>query len=106
MAGVIGLPTNFDEVFGRGVWQEIPGCPGRYVLRSSDRATIGDLIGCDAPVQQFRVPGARDEVHVVAFKNGGGLISYRRPNGTFLHTLNTSEGLQRKLRRLDIVLAG
>jgi hypothetical protein len=32
----------------------------------------------------------------------GGLISYRRPDGMFLHTLNTREGLERKLRQLGV----
>jgi hypothetical protein len=34
----------------------------------------------------------------------GGLISYRRPDGTFLHTLNTAEGFARKLSDLGIEL--
>jgi len=32
----------------------------------------------------------------------GGLISYRKADGRFLHTLNTREGLDRKLRQLGI----
>ena len=44
---------------------------------------------------------ARDPVIVTAFDDGG-LISYRKAEGTFLHTLNTREGLERKLRQLGI----
>jgi len=34
----------------------------------------------------------------------GGLISYKRRDGTFLHTLNTAEGFARKLADLGIEL--
>ena len=44
---------------------------------------------------------ARDPVIVTAFDDGG-LISYRKAEGMFLHTLNTREGLERKLRQLGI----
>ena len=43
--------------------------------------------------------GARDPVIVTPFDDGG-LISYRKAGGMFLHTLNTREGLERKLRDL------
>ena len=44
---------------------------------------------------------AKDPVIVTPFEDGG-LISYRRTNGMFLHTLNTREGFERKLRQLGI----
>jgi hypothetical protein len=44
---------------------------------------------------------AKDSVIVTPFEDGG-LISYRRADGTFLHTLNTREGVERKLRQLGI----
>jgi hypothetical protein len=44
---------------------------------------------------------ARDPVIVTPLDDGG-LISYRKPDGMFLHTLNTREGLERKLRQLGI----
>ena len=47
------------------------------------------------------VNAARDPVIVTAFDDGG-LISYRKPEGVFVHTLNTREGLERKLRELGI----
>jgi len=42
---------------------------------------------------------------LVASFAGGGLISYRHANGRFTHTLNTPEGLARKLLQLGIVHA-
>jgi len=66
---------------------------------------------CDSPeklagghgIREVRVAGARDPVAVVKFI-GGGLISYRQPDGRYLHTLNTEEGFRRKLEHLGISL--
>ncbi len=44
---------------------------------------------------------AQDPVIVTPFEDGG-LISYRKAHGLFLHTLNTREGFERKLRQLGI----
>ncbi|HEY5754379.1 MAG TPA: hypothetical protein VIU34_01090 [Steroidobacter sp.] len=44
---------------------------------------------------------ANDPVIVTPFEDGG-LISYRKADGKFLHTLNTREGFERKLRQLGI----
>ena len=60
-----------------------------------------DLAGRDIEVREYRVPAARDTV-VVARLADGGLISYRREDGSFVHTLNTPEGFERKLRQLGI----
>lgn len=48
-----------------------------------------------------RLAAAPDEVLVVPL-NDGGIISYRRPDGSMLHTLNTAEGFARKLAQLGI----
>jgi len=50
------------------------------------------------------VPGAQDE-GLVAWIAGGGILSYRRSDGTYVHTLNTSEGFARKLAQLGIDLS-
>ena len=47
--------------------------------------------------------GARDAVIVGRFE-GGGIISCRKEDNTYLHTLNTEEGLERKLAQLGISL--
>jgi hypothetical protein len=96
---------TFDELMRRFTWRPIRGCPGRYVLRSGDaRLSLGDLLGADASCAHcFRSHVARDEVWVVPLEDGG-LISYRRPDGTFSHTLNTREGFTRKLTQLGIML--
>ena len=55
----------------------------------------------DVPTTLFRVRQARDAILVAKFA-GGGLISYLRSDRTSVHTLNTLEGLARKLRQLGI----
>jgi len=65
--------------------------------------SVDDLLGGDAPPpRRFRSPAAPDEVWVVELADGG-LISYRRADGTFVHTLGTREGFARKLAQLGIV---
>ena len=94
-------PMTFGALFDRWAWRPIPNCPGRYALSAGPVA---------APPEDF-VPGAsgsehvsvlaRDSVIVTPFEDGG-LISYRKADGKFLHTLNTREGFDRKLRQLGI----
>jgi len=93
---------TFDQLKVSWTWKPIPGCPGRFVLRGHPPdVTVKDLLGDDVDVRSFRVDTARDLV-LVAPIEGGGLISYARPDGTFCHTLNTEEGFQRKLDQLGI----
>jgi hypothetical protein len=61
-----------------------------------------ELVGDAVPVMSYRVATARDEVFVAVFEDGG-LISYRHPDGTFLHTVSNEEGFRRKLEALGIV---
>jgi len=54
-------------------------------------------------VTEHIVATAKDPVVVAVFGDGG-LISYRKQNGSYLHTLNSREGLERKLQQLGIGL--
>lgn len=63
-----------------------------------------DLLGPEVEVKTFNVPAARDTVVVASLVGGGGLISYKRADGSYLHTLNTTEGFERKLIDLGIEL--
>jgi hypothetical protein len=65
--------------------------------------SIVDLLGDIAGVQQFQSPRATDTIWVVCLEDGA-VISYRRPAGTWRHTLNTEEGFKRKLEQLEIGL--
>ena len=77
-------------------------CPGRYVLAAGPVATPPEDIVPGATGASEHVCGtAKDPVIVTPFDDGG-LISYRKANRMFLHTLNTREGFERKLRQLGI----
>lgn len=87
--------------------QPIPHCPGRYVLRGvapAQKPTA--LISSHRGVTEHVVARARDRVVVTRLGESGewGLISYARPDGTWLHTANTAEGFARKLADLGVAL--
>jgi hypothetical protein len=95
---------TFDEMFRKGEWVQILGCPGRFVLHGVSPAfSVSDLFGHEVPVQCFDSIAATDSVLVVKL-DVGGTISYHRADGTFLHTLNTEDGFLRKLEQLGIKL--
>ena len=98
---------TFAALFETYFWKPIRNCPGRYVLRGaqSEMPGVEELTGGESAVSAHRVSAARDLVLVAALDDGCGIISYRRDDGSLLHTLNTPEGFQRKLRQLGLNLA-
>ena len=94
---------TFDEIMSRWPWRPIPNCPGRFVLSSGRSSLAPSAIVSSSPggLIEHAIPAAPDPVIVAEFEDGG-LISYRKPDGSFIHTLNTIEGLDRKLRQLGI----
>lgn len=64
---------------------------------------LDTLVGSDCHAQSFMTDAAKDRVLVVPLEDGG-LISYARADGRVVHTLNTAEGLVRKLSQLRISL--
>lgn len=94
---------SFDELMSRWRWRPIPNCAGRFVL-SSGRSSLApsEIVSASiGAVTEHVIPATPDPVIVAEFEDGG-LISYRKPDGSFVHTLNTIEGLDRKLRQLGI----
>jgi hypothetical protein len=96
--------VTFDELKINRAWKPIRNCPGRFVLSGvrSDLPPEG-LVGPEAELFEFDVEAARDTV-IVARLDEGGLISYKRADGTYLHTLNSADGFSRKMLQLKIVL--
>ena len=92
---------TFDEIMSRWPWRPIPNCPGRFVLDRSARAPSEIVSASTGGMTEHVIPAAPDPVIVTEFGDGG-VISYRKPDGSFIHTLNTVEGLDRKLRQLGI----
>lgn len=97
---------DFDTLWNAFRWTEIPHCPGRFVTPDASGALpLQALIDAGVAMAEHRSTLARDVVLVAVF-GGGGLISYRRADGSYRHTLNTSEGLRRKLAQLSIAPFG
>ncbi len=92
---------TFDELFKAYDWRPIRNCPGRYVLCGP--LSEADISGEAHAFTEHSVAAARDTVLVMKLRDGAGLISYRRADGSLLHTLNTPEGFERKLLQLGIV---
>jgi hypothetical protein len=86
------------------MWSPFRHCPGRFVLTGGPQTSPPEeLLGTAQPLPVFQVPAARDAV-VVGTLEDGGVISYRRTDGTYVHTLNTAQGFERKLQQLGIML--
>ncbi|KAF4696787.1 hypothetical protein FOZ60_015695 [Perkinsus olseni] len=108
-------------------WKEIKNCPGRYVsprnrtiCSLTPTEVLDSLIGSVrwVPVTSTTTPSAvvgrlgsrvisrgahmtastsKDACWFFAFCDGGGLITYEKADGIFVHTLNTESGLMRKI---------
>ncbi|HEV7858779.1 MAG TPA: hypothetical protein VGO91_09145 [Pyrinomonadaceae bacterium] len=97
---------TFEQLMRDRQWKPLRNCPGRYVLDGAHKnLRPQDLLGDELEIMEYLPDAARDAVLVFALDDGG-LISYRRDDGSFLHTLNTPEGFQRKLLQLGIDLSG
>ncbi|KAK3252150.1 hypothetical protein CYMTET_29142 [Cymbomonas tetramitiformis] len=93
-------------------------CPGRYrVLRGTGIHTrpeqvLSEIDAADTTVhlhhvQPVRVDAAassdeRDGVAVAHLPGGGGLITFIKADGNFVHTFNTEQNLWRKLRCMGL----
>jgi hypothetical protein len=89
------------ELMNRYVSKPIRNCPGRFFLDVAPELSPSDLLGPDIEVEEFCSPQARDKVLVARLADGG-LITYRRADGSHLHTINSSDGFARKLAQLGI----
>lgn len=93
---------TFEDLEREHAWAPLRGCPGRYILRGGPSPIAPrDLLGEGAELRECRSPLAADPV-IVARTEWGGLISYRKADGRYIHTLNTVEGFERKCRQLGI----
>jgi len=95
---------TFQELLAARQWKPIPNCPGRFVLSNPEPTlTPAQLAQVDYDPAEFRVAAAKDVILVLPLE-GGGLITYRRADASYHHTLNTESGFQRKLAQLGINL--
>jgi len=97
---------DFEKLFNLYSWKEIANCPGRYLLDKDDNQRLKSIpptviLENQIPIEQFSSDICRDRVHIGKFIDGG-LLSYEKSDGSFVHTLNNSSGLQRKMNHLNI----
>ena len=98
------MSLTFAQALAAHDWRPIRNCPGRFVLLPSpSEASVAELAGADAHTFPFLVPAARDQVLVTPLI-AGGLISYARSSGSYVHTLCDATGFARKLAQLGIAL--
>jgi hypothetical protein len=107
--------VHYQRLLDTRSWREIPGCPGRLVRREADPELDGWVLAHGTPFPEaatadlvliWLIPGSdggcegphRDQRH--------GVLSYRKPDGRLVHTLNTPEGLARKCAQLGVDLDG
>ena len=91
-------------------WKEIRNCPGRYTTRRRDLARwpperlLAAALGAAAPQTSLwrHSSSTSDAIHAVRFAGGGGLLTYARGDGAFVHTFNTESGLLRKIAALRV----
>lgn len=93
--------SDYESLRAAFPWVDIPGCPGRYRLEVGlPEMAPAQIAGTGAETVHATSPVCRDPIELVHLPGGGALLSYRRGNGTYVHTLNTPSGLARKLAQL------
>ena len=95
------LFTSFRDIYNAFKWKPIYGCPGRYILHEEQQYTLTEITGGRTDRMTFSTPKARDIVCVIILDDGG-IISYKKEDGFFIHTLNNTSGFLKKLKMLDI----
>ena len=95
------MSLSFETVEARATWSPIANCPGRWVIRARVAIPLTALVG-DSVVQEFKSPHMEDGVLVVRFDGGGGLLAFCKQDGTLVHTLNTEDGLRRRMAKLGL----
>ena len=90
----------FSTVLKTYKWHLINNCPGRYRLKEKAGKTLSpsQLVGRILEETELISPNTQDPIIVAEFPDqSGGLLSYKKSDGTFVHTLNTPSGFKRKL---------
>lgn len=93
--------SDFETLFIAYKWKPIYGCPGRYILKEKHHYTIKELTHGRTDITILSTNKAPDIVCVVILIDGG-IISYKKDDGSFVHTLNNTSGFIRKLEKLEI----
>jgi hypothetical protein len=92
---------KFEELYSTYKWRSLRNCPGRYALIREERERFIPFYNTLNNVEMYHVPKAVDTVLVFKLEDGG-LISYRKPDGSILHTLGDAFGFRKKMDELGI----
>lgn len=116
----------FITLYNTFRWKMIPNCTGRYTCRDHKAVShltptkLLEAAGIESSVvvklQQYHVTldkeKRKDPIYVIPFADDGltGLISYVKRKGdeddiSYVHTLNSGSGFQRKLEAMSVVLS-
>jgi hypothetical protein len=93
--------VTFEELLARFPWRPMRGCPGRFGLVGGPIAAPPKQMFGDLGFREARSAQAPDRIFVATVR-GGGIISYAKENGTFVHTLGDEAGFARKLHALGL----
>ena len=96
----VAEPT-FEYLYKQYQWTPIKHCPGRFVMTGGQLLSMEDLVGKNIPITAAESEHAQDEILLCIFP-GGGLISYVKPDGRIVHTLNDEDGFIRKSQQLEL----
>jgi len=92
---------SFHDLFTSFTWKPIFGCSGRYILKEKKEYTLNELTGGNSQIRTYITDKAPDTVCVIYLKDGG-IISYKKKDGTYIHTLNNKSGFKKKMGMLNI----
>ncbi|MCD9185116.1 MAG: hypothetical protein LUM44_01685 [Pyrinomonadaceae bacterium] len=93
--------TTFEKALKTSDWKPIRNCPGRFQLIGGRSVIpIEKLSESKNPAVEILTEIVPDKVLTIEFEDGGGLISYVKDDGKFIHTLSTKEGFARKINHL------
>mmetsp|Transcript_12310 Transcript_12310/g.16613 ORF Transcript_12310/g.16613 Transcript_12310/m.16613 type:complete len:194 (+) Transcript_12310:434-1015(+) len=93
--------SSLEALWMQFKWKPIRGCDGRFILRGL-RLRPEAISSYKNIVRLRPVSEEVDGIIATRLRGGGGLLSYEKKDGTFIHTLNTESGLCRKLTALDL----
>ena len=86
-----------QDLMARYRWEQMTNDRGRFILApGQDPVTTDELVGTDADVRRLASVAGKDVIVLARFEEGG-LISYERPDGSVLHTLNTERAFKLKV---------
>ena len=95
---------KIEDLLKRFQWEQIPNTNGRFTLnRAEPPRSIAELVDSqETEIKQYPSAHQQELIFVVELEDGG-LISYLRKDGSFIHTLNSQNMFKRKQWELGII---